>query len=64
VAAPAFDLTLTDSRGELISRRVAQMVDFGPALTRVPAAANLPLQTVLGGSERPISGYTIEIFYP
>ena len=63
--APALDVTLTDSRGEVVARKVLSQRDFGsPAPTMVAAGAELPLQVVLDTGERRISGYSIEIFYP
>jgi predicted Zn finger-like uncharacterized protein len=64
LALPAIDLTLTDTQGAVIARRVIRPADLGVAQRSVPAAADLPLQALLTTTERPISGYTIEIFYP
>jgi predicted Zn finger-like uncharacterized protein len=62
---PALDVTLTDSRGEIVSRRVFSRRDFGVAVpTTMGAGAELALQVVLDAGERNISGYSIEIFYP
>jgi len=62
---PALDVTLTDSRGEVVSRKVLTDRDFGvPPLALVAAGAELTLQTVLDAGERRITGYSIEIFYP
>jgi predicted Zn finger-like uncharacterized protein len=64
LAVPALDLTLTDSQGSVMARRVILPQDLGVLRTTVPGLAELPLQATLSASERPISGYTIEIFYP
>jgi predicted Zn finger-like uncharacterized protein len=62
---PALDVTLTDSRGEIVSRRVFSRRDFGSAVpTTMGAGTELALQVVLDAGERSISGYSIEIFYP
>jgi predicted Zn finger-like uncharacterized protein len=62
---PALDVTLTDSRGEIVSRRVFSRRDFGTAVpATMGAGAELALQVVLDSGERSISGYSIEIFYP
>jgi predicted Zn finger-like uncharacterized protein len=62
---PALDVTLTDSRGEVVSRRVFSRRDFGTAVPKtVGAGAELALQVVLDAGDRRISGYNIEIFYP
>lgn len=64
LALPAIDLTLTDSQGAIIARRVIRAGEFTGAPASVPPVADLPLQALLAPTERPISGYTIEIFYP
>lgn len=64
LALPAIDLTLTDTQGGVIARRVIRAGEIAGAPTSVPPAADLPLQALLAATERPISGYTIEIFYP
>jgi hypothetical protein len=64
LALPAFDLTLTDTQGRVIARRVLTTQDLGHNARTVAAGAELPLQATLGTAERTVSGYTIEIFYP
>ena len=69
VALPSIDLSLTDTSGKLIARRVLSPADFTapvPAVASVPAGAELPLQTVLtaDGVAAKVAGYTVEIFYP
>lgn len=64
VAAPALDLSLTDAQGKLIARRVLQMSDLNLPLRSLKAGSELPIQVPLGISDRQVSGYTVEIFYP
>lgn len=65
VAMPAFDLTLTDARGETVSRRVLRAADFaGPAPTEIAANAEWSAQATLDVGERRVSGYTVDLFYP
>jgi len=64
VAAPSVDLTLTDAQGKLIARRVLTMADLGLPLRTLKPGSELPIQASLGIGERPVSGYTVEIFYP
>lgn len=64
LSAPAIDLTLTDSQGGVIARRVLRAADFGALRDEVPPGTPTTLQAALGGPDRPVSGYTIEIFYP
>jgi predicted Zn finger-like uncharacterized protein len=64
VAAPALDLALTDAQGRPIARRVLQMSDLYLPLRALKPGSELPIQVPLGIADRPVSGYTIEIFYP
>lgn len=64
LAVPAIDLTLTDTQGRVIARRALAARELGAASTTIAAASELPLQATLSILERPVSGYTIEIFYP
>lgn len=64
IALPSIDLTLTDSQGRVIARRAFLAGELGSAVTTVAPAAELPLTATLAIAERPVSGYTIEIFYP
>ena len=64
LSPPAIDLTLTDSQGAVIARRVLRWNEFGAAREEVPAGPPTTLQAALGGPDRAVSGYTIEIFYP
>jgi hypothetical protein len=60
---PAVDLSLTDSNGRLVSRRVLSAADFRVP-PRLPPGAELPLQLTLATGKTPVAGYTVEIFYP
>jgi predicted Zn finger-like uncharacterized protein len=64
LAVPAVDLALTDTQGALVARRVVRASELGVRQASVGAGAELALQGTLSATERPISGYTIEIFYP
>lgn len=64
LALPALDLTLTDSQGGVMARRVITPQELGLQRADLPPAAEFPLQATLSAADRPISGYTIEIFYP
>jgi len=61
---PSIDLSLTDAAGVLVSRRMLSASDLGSARTTIAAGQELPLQALLMSAERPLTGYTIEIFYP
>jgi Protein of unknown function (DUF3426) len=72
VAMPALELSLTDSQGKLMARRVLRAADFGVTQTTVAAGRELGLQATLqtafsattNPSQEPVAGYTIELFYP
>lgn len=61
---PSIDLSLTDSAGALVARRVLSAAELGAQRTTIASGQELPLQALLLSSERPLTGYTIEIFYP
>jgi predicted Zn finger-like uncharacterized protein len=62
--APSIDLSLTDASGTLVSRRMLSAADLGAARTTLAPQQELPLQALLMSADRPLTGYTIEIFYP
>jgi len=64
LALPSLDLTLTDSQGGVMARRVITPQELGVQRASLPALSEFPLQATLNAADRPISGYTIEIFYP
>jgi predicted Zn finger-like uncharacterized protein len=64
LALPAVDLTLTDARGEVIARRVLDATELGAGQRSLPGGGELSLQALLAVGDRPVSGYTIEVFYP
>jgi predicted Zn finger-like uncharacterized protein len=61
---PSIDLSLTDASGALVSRRVLSAGELGASRTTIAAQQELPLQALLMSADRPLTGYTIEIFYP
>ncbi len=68
VAVPALDLSLTDTQGRQIARRVLLATELGHTPARLEAGAELPLQATLqvseGTGQQAVAGYTIDIFYP
>jgi hypothetical protein len=64
LAVPALDLTLTDTRGDVIARRALTAAELGLTATSLPGRSEQALKATLQVAERPVSGYTIEIFYP
>lgn len=61
---PSIDLSLTDSQGRVIARRVLQAAELGTNAASVAPGAELALSATLRARDTPVVGYTIEIFYP
>lgn len=67
VAMPAFDLTLTDLRGDVIVRRVLQAGELagGTAPAALGAGGTWSVNSLLDvAAESRVAGYTVELFYP
>ena len=65
VAMPALDLTLTDPRGEVVTRRMLRAAELGSAAPDALAAgAEWSTVATLDVGERRVTGYTIDLFYP
>lgn len=70
VAVPALDLTLTDGQGSLIARKVLRLSELGASQATIAAGRELAVfatvQAAAPGETalQPITGYTIELFYP
>jgi hypothetical protein len=67
VAVPDLDVTLNDSSGKPLARRVLRAAELGVTEATLAAGRGLPLQATLQtrfpGKET-VTGYTIELFYP
>jgi predicted Zn finger-like uncharacterized protein len=61
---PALDLTLTDTEGRLIARRVLLASELGTTRNTLDGGRELVLQATLKTTGEPVAGYTIELFYP
>lgn len=70
LATPSVELSLTDSRGTLISRRTLDAADFrhapdgGLLGVSLPPGTDTQIQTVFAIRGPRVSGYTVELFYP
>ncbi len=64
LALPALELALTDSAGQLVSRRVLTAAELGVTQATLAAGRELTLQATLQAATAPVAGYTIELFYP
>jgi len=64
VAAPSVELSLTDSAGAPMARRVLGPEAMSPALTQVNADSEQSLSLVFSTGGQRVSGYSVNIFYP
>lgn len=64
LAAPAVELSLTDSNGQLVLRKVLRLAELGAPGPVLAAGQELSLQALLTVGEHRIDGYTVELFYP
>jgi predicted Zn finger-like uncharacterized protein len=68
LAVPALDVTLTDSQGRVISRKVLKLAELGTSQATIPSGQELGVQGTLQAqgeaAAQPFAGYTIELFYP
>lgn len=64
LALPSVELSLTNSRGQLIARRVLAPKEFDRAPDAIRPGADTVLQALLATPDLTVSGYTVEIFYP
>lgn len=64
LALPALELSLTDSQGKLVARRVLPMSELGVTQDTLAAGRELALNATLQAATVPVAGYTIELFYP
>lgn len=64
VAIPAIDLSLTDTAGQVIARRVLKPEDFRAAPESLKPSGVTTLEAGLVIDGKPVAGYAIEIFYP
>jgi hypothetical protein len=68
LAVPALDVTLTDTQGRIISRKVLKLAELGTTQATIPAGQELGVQATLQAqgeaAAQPFAGYTIELFYP
>lgn len=71
LAMPSFELSLSDSAGALLARKVLSPADFaasapsaGNAAGTIAARGELSLQTQLRAGDARLVGYTVEVFYP
>ncbi|MCV2355316.1 zinc-ribbon domain-containing protein [Paucibacter sp. B2R-40] len=64
VATPWVELSLTDSAGALVAKRILAPADFKSDKLAMPAGSDLALQTLLSTGSNRVSGYSVEIFYP
>ena len=64
IALPWIELSLTDGGGRLVARKSLSAAEFNPASPLIQPGADLVLQTLLSARGLPVTGYTVEVFYP
>jgi predicted Zn finger-like uncharacterized protein len=64
VALPSIDLSLTDTSGQLLARRVLSPRDFQASVATLAPGADIALQAPLSAGSSRVSGFTVEVFYP
>ena len=64
IALPWIDLSLTDGAGRLVARKSLAAAEFKPASPLLQPGADVVLQTLLSARGLPVTGYTVEVFYP
>jgi len=64
VALPSIDLSLTDTSGQLLARRVLAPRDFQASVAVLAPGADIALQAPLSAGSSRVSGFTVEVFYP
>jgi predicted Zn finger-like uncharacterized protein len=64
LALPAVELSLTDSQGKLLARRVLRSAELGASQNALTAGRDLALQATIQTGPDVVAGYTIELFYP
>ena len=72
LALPALDLSLTDSQGRVIARKVVRASELGATQATIGPGREMALQATLqtaaaaagAPAPEPIAGYTIDLFYP
>lgn len=70
LATPSVELSLSDSRGRLVARRVLapgelrRVPDGSPLGTSLGAGSETQVSVAFTLRERAVSGYTVELFYP
>jgi predicted Zn finger-like uncharacterized protein len=64
VAVPSLDLSLTDTSGQLVARKVLSPRDFRAAASPIRPGTDAPLQLEFTAGGARVTGYTVEVFYP
>jgi predicted Zn finger-like uncharacterized protein len=64
VALPSVDLSLTDATGQLVARRALAPRDFSASAAGLNSGADTTLSLMLSASDKKVTGYTVEVFYP
>lgn len=64
VRRPALDVTFTDASGRLLARRVFPARELGAAQEALDAGGTWRIDALIAVGTLPVTGYTVEVFYP
>lgn len=64
VRMPAVELTMTDTQGHIVVRRVLSAAELGQPVEQLPGGGELALQATLDLGAASVAGYSVELFYP
>lgn len=64
LAMPSIELSLTDTAGQMVSRRALSASDFHLERAELAPNSETALQLLMSTGAHRVNGYTIEIFYP
>lgn len=64
VHMPAVELTLTDTQGHTVARRVLSAAELGQPAEQLPGGGEVTLQATLDLGGASVAGYSVELFYP
>lgn len=64
VRRPALDVAFTDASGRLLARRVFPAQELGAAQEAIDAGGTWRIDALIAVGTLPVTGYTVEVFYP
>lgn len=64
VRMPAVELTMTDTQGRIVARRVLSAAELGQPVEQLAGGDELGLHALLDLGGASVAGYSVELFYP